>query len=423
MAGLMQSIAHIPSLSTRPVGGWGRIFCLNTLIGALLAVSLAAGLAGASEYTPPSQVVAPTSGRSGPLLDNILRPPLGLPTMAIPSRNPATDEKIALGRKLFFDRRLSFNGTLSCAMCHVPEQGFTQRELRTPVGIEGRFVKRNAPALYNVGYRKTLFHDGREFSLENQVWQPLLQHNEMANPSIGFVLKTIAGAVDYRGLFETAFAQGLTVETVGMALASYQRGLVSGDSPFDRWRFGGEDSLSASQLRGWQVFTKASCITCHTVDRGHAHFTDEGFYDTGIGYARSMGIGTGTAAVRLAPGVTVVPRVSFETATANDLGRYEATGRSEDRWLFRVPGLRNVALTAPYMHDGSLPDLAAVIAWYDQGGVSHPGLDPRIRPLHLSAQEKSDLQSFLYALTGSNVEMLASDGRSIAIGDPTRQKE
>jgi cytochrome c peroxidase len=131
-----------------------------------------------------------------------------------------------------------------------------------------------------------------------------------------------------------------------------------------------------------------------------------------------MGIGTSQTPVRLAPGISVLPKVSFETASANDLGRYEATGRSEDRWLFRVPSLRNVALTAPYMHDGSLADLDAVIAWYNQGGVSHPGLDPRIKPLNLSPQNIADLQAFLRSLTGSNVTMLQSDGRSMAIGDP-----
>lgn len=414
----MTSVDEIPVFSIRARQRCGWTVCLCTLVGLLLTASPVPGQAELPGYTASSRLTVPATGRPGPLLSNIVQPPLGLPPMDIPARNPVTAEKIALGRKLFFDRRLSFNGTLSCAMCHVPEQGFTQRELRTPVGIEGRFVKRNAPALYNVGYRKALFHDGRESSLENQVWQPLLQRNEMANPSIGFVLATIAGAADYSGLFEAAFEQGLTVETVGMALASYQRGLVSAESAFDRWHFGGEDVLSASAQRGWQLFTRAGCISCHRVDGDHAHFTDEGFYDTGIGYARSMGIGAGGNTVRLAPGVSVVPQVGFETASANDLGRYEATGRSEDRWLFRVPSLRNVALTAPYMHDGSLPDLTAVIAWYDQGGISHPGLDPRIRPLGLSSQEMSDLESFLRSLTGSNVEMLVSDARSAAIGDP-----
>jgi cytochrome c peroxidase len=232
------------------------------------------------------------------------------------------------------------------------------------------------------------------------------------------VLSTISSAPDYKGLFEAAFEQGLTAETVGMALASYQRGLVSGNSPFDRWYFAKEDSLSSEAIRGWQVFRDAGCISCHTVEDDHAHFTNEQFYDTGIGYARSMGIGSEPEPVRLAPGVSVVPTVSFETAAANDLGRYEATGRSEDRWLFRVPTLRNVALTQPYMHDGSFPDLGSVIAWYNRGGVPHPGLDPRIRPLNLTDPQIAELLAFLESLTGSNVAVLEADGRSAGIGDP-----
>jgi cytochrome c peroxidase len=338
--------------------------------------------------------------------------------MQIPKRSAATEARIALGRKLFFDRRLSFNRTLSCAMCHVPEQGFTQYELRTPVGIEGRFVKRNAPSLYNVGYRKILFHDGREDSLENQVWQPLLKTNEMANPSIGFVLATIRETPDYAGLFEDAFEQGLTAETVGVALSSYQRGLVAANSPFDRWQFGGEaDAIDDAARRGWKQFRESGCTSCHTVAGDHAHFTDDGFYDTGVGYARSMGIGQAVGPVRLAPGVEVVPTVAFELPQANDLGRYEATGKSADRWLFRVPSLRNVALTAPYMHDGSFPDLASVVTHYDKGGLPHEGLDPRIRPLGLSARQRDELVAFLESLTASNIERLVRDGRSQPIGD------
>ncbi len=370
-----------------------------------------------------SRALEGIDGTSAALERNLATPPAGLPLMEQPPRNRATPERIALGRKLFFDRRLSFNRTLSCAMCHVPEQGFTQYELRTPVGVEGRFVKRNAPTLLNVGYRTVLFHDGREHSLENQVWQPLLRRNEMANPSIGFVLDSIRGAGDYRGLFETAFDQGLTAETVGMALASYQRGLVAGGSPFDRWYFEGEaDALSPAARRGWTLFQAAGCVSCHTVAAEHAHFTDDRFYDTGVGYARSMGIGGGGHAVRLAPGVEVVPSVSFSLPAANDLGRYEATGNSADRWLFRVPGLRNVAVTAPYMHDGSLPSLEAVIDWYDQGGTPHPGQDPRVRPLGLTREQRADLVAFLRSLTGGNIDRLVNDARSQPIGDTRRQR-
>ena len=383
----------------------------------LVFMPFLAAAAWTQNYENSSEIEA-IDGKRARLLANIVEPPLGLPALPVPERNLPTAARIHLGRKLFFDRRLSFNRTLSCGMCHVPEQGFTQVELRTPVGIEGRRVKRNAPTLLNVGYRKTLFHDGREMTLENQVWQPLLKFNEMANPSIGFVLETIRGADDYDGLFEAAFEQGLTVETLGMALASYQRGLVAGDSPFDRFYFSGkEEALDNAARRGWEVFRSQGCVSCHTVGKDHAQFTDEGFYDTGIGYARSMGISTGTGSVRLAPGVEVTPTVDFPATTVNDLGRYEATGSSGDRWRYRVPSLRNVAITPPFMHDGSFPTLGAVIEYYNRGGVPHEGQDPRIRPLNLDRGQQADLVAFLESLTGRNIDELVSDARSEPIGD------
>jgi cytochrome c peroxidase len=387
------------------------------LVLALLVLAAFACPVAAQNYENSRELEAIVA-EPAPLLANIANPPLGLPTVTVPARNPVTQAKIDLGRKLFFDRRLSFNRTLSCAMCHIPEQGFTQRELKTPVGLEGRFVKRNAPTLLNVGYRRNLFHDGRESTLENQVWTPLLQHNEMANPSIGFVLSTIREAGDYDGLFEAAFEQGLTVETVGMALACYQRGLVSADSAFDRWYFGGDrKSMTDAAKRGWQLFQDRGCIGCHTVDEEYAHFTDANFYDTGIGYARSMAVDATVPPVRLAPGIEVVPAARFPEPELSDLGRYEATGSSDDRWRYRVPTLRNVAITGPYMHDGSLADLDAVIDYYNGGGVPHEGQDPRIRPLGLDEGEKLDLVRFLESLTGSNVAELGRDGRSQAIGN------
>jgi len=339
--------------------------------------------------------------------------------MITPEDNPQSANRIQLGRKLFFDRRLSFNRTLSCAMCHIPEQGFTQYELRTPVGFEGSFVKRNAPSLYNVGFRRRLFHDGREYSLENQVWQPLLKSNEMANPSIGFVIETIEQAADYQGMFEAAFGKQPTMETIGQALASYQRTLVSAGSPFDRWRFGGESqAMEESAVRGFALFMGSGCSNCHTIAPDHALFSDGLFHDTGIGYRRAMeGDGGEPDTVRLAPGVSVAPKVRFDRPGTNDLGRYEATGRPEDRWKYLTPSLRNIALTAPYMHDGSIPDLASVLEFYNRGGVAHAELDPLLRPLGLDAQQLRDLESFLRALTGDNIDQLAEDGRAAGIGD------
>ncbi len=189
-------------------------------------------------YTTNSLALALRRGRETDLTAVVRQPPLGLPEVPVPQHNPITREKVALGRKLFFDRRLSLNDTFSCAMCHVPDQGFTSNELATAVGIEGRSVRRNSPSIYNAAYADLLFHDGREDTLEQQAWGPLLASNEMGNPSIGYVLNKIRQIEDYQGLFEAAFGgRGVSMETLGMALASYQRTLASGDSAFDRWYY------------------------------------------------------------------------------------------------------------------------------------------------------------------------------------------
>ena len=356
--------------------------------------------------------------RAVDLVELIAHPPLGLPALPVGAPPVAI---IDLGRRLFFDRRLAFNGTLSCGMCHVPEQGFTQNELATPVGFGGANVRRNAPALYNVAYRPRLFHDGREGTLELQIWSPLLAANEMANPSIGFVVERVASTADYTEPFTRAFGRGPDVDTIGQALAAYQRGLLSADSPFDRWRFGGDaGAMAAEGIRGFALFNDRGCGACHTVASDHALFSDDLYHDTGIGYGAAMGARP-TAPLRIAPGV-VVPRSngalgSIPVPVANDLGRYEITLVPGDRWRFRTPSLRNIAVTAPYMHDGSITTLAGVIDYYAAGGVPHEGQDPLIKPLVLTPRDKADLVAFLESLTGSNIAQLAADARSAPIGD------
>ena len=334
-----------------------------------------------------------------------IRTPLGLPAVPFPPHNPPTAGKVELGRKLFFDRRLSFNGTMSCAMCHVPEQGFTSNELRTPVGNEGATVRRNAPGLMNVAYHPRLFHDGRDGALETQVWGPLLAPDEMANPSLGHVLDRLRDLPDYAGLFEAAFAgRGASADTVGDALASYQRTLVAGDSPFDRYRYGGaSDALSAEEKAGLAIFTgKGRCAACHLIGERDALLSDFRYHNTGIGWLRSQeraGI-----EVELAPGVrahmsAAVVR-SIGAAPRSDLGRFEITRDPRERWAYKTPMLRNVAATAPYMHDGSLPTLEAVVEYYDRDGAGASGQSPLIAPLRLSVTERAALVAFLKALSG-----------------------
>jgi cytochrome c peroxidase len=349
---------------------------------------------------------------------------LGLP-VAAPRADALLAERAALGRKLFMDRRLSRNGTMSCGMCHVPEQGFAVIEMAKAVGIEGRGLRRNAPTVLNVGFHRFLFHDGREMSLEAQAWRPLLAADEMGNDTRETVVARIAALPDYAGQFERAFPRrGLATETVATALADYQRTLVSGGSRFDRWFYGGESgALTAEEQRGFALFAgQAHCVSCHTFGRYDALFTDHSFHNTGVGWARAQR--QGELAVPLAPGVET--RVPLQTvsdlfgAEPADHGRFEVTGHSADRFAYRTPSLRNVALTPPYMHDGSLPTLEAVVDFYERGGIENPGKDPLVYALQLDAAEKRALVAFLRTLTGANVEELAAQARAAASTSPWR---
>ncbi|MEO1963132.1 MAG: cytochrome c peroxidase, partial [Cycloclasticus sp.] len=300
---------------------------------------------------------------------------------------------------------------------------FSHNELATAVGIEGRSGRRNSPTLFNVAYAEKLFHDGREDSLEQQVWGPLLAHNEMGNPSPAIVLRKILALNDYNGLFKAVFNKPLSMETIGMALATYQRTLNSANSPFDQWYFGhNEGAVSPSVKRGFKLFAgKANCIACHTVKKDNALFTNNRLHNTGHGFRVSTQPRPAKQFITLAPGQTIeIDSDLFDSVAEkkpNDVGLYEITENTEDRWKYKTPTLRNIALTAPYMHDGAFKTLEEVITFYDQGGVPNEDLDPLINPLHLSNSERSDLLAFLNSLTGSNVDQLISDAFAAPVGD------
>lgn len=352
-------------------------------------------------------------------LARLAGPPLGLPPVPPAAGEPPTAGTIALGRKLFFDRRLSVNGTMSCAMCHVPEQGFTSNELKTPVGVEGRSLRRNAPTVLNAAYQQTMFHDGRDRTLEEQALRPLVARDEMANPSLDHVVERIERLADYDGRFQAAFAEGPSAAGIARALADFQRSLLAAGSPFDRWRYGGDaGALTPDQIRGFALFTgRAGCSGCHSVGEEHALFTDHGFHDTGIGHARAQAAeGDAPVLVELAPGVRVaVARAVLRTIgdpPPPDDGRAEATGDAADRWRYKTPSLRNAALTAPYMHDGSIATLDEVVRYYDRGGTPHPGQDARVRPLDLGEAGIRALVAFLESLTAGNIPELIALARS-----------
>ena len=389
------------------------------VIATVVAVLIASNRAPASTSEPE-----PSTAVDGAALARIENPSLGLPAVPMPEDNPPTATEIALGRKLFFDRRLSANNTMSCGMCHIPEQGFTNNELATPIGVEGRSLPRNAPTILNAAYVEHVFHDGREISLENQTLGPLLSRDEMANPSIGWLIRRLESLPDYDGLFEGAFGGPPTVDRIGKAIASWERTLICGNSPFDRWFYGGrEGALTEAQKRGFELFTgRAGCGSCHTIGETASLFTDNGFHDTGIGYMDfRSGQDDGPVPVEISPGIRIQVdrRVirSVEDGRIADLGRFEITGDPADKWRFRTPSLRNVALTAPYMHDGSLRTLEEVVRFYNRGGIPHPGLDPLVRPLQLDDSEIGALVAFLESLTGDNVESLVADARKVPVGN------
>ena len=291
-------------------------------------------------------------------------PPLGLPAFT----HTPDQGRVALGARLFFDPVLSSDGSMACSTCHRPEQAFTQNGIATPIGSDGLPLRRNAPTLLNVGYRQRLFHDGRESDLARQPFSPLLAANEMGNRALSDVIQRLAAAPDYVQAFNAAFEEGLSAANLGRALADYQRTLRSAASPFDRWYYGGDtQAMSADAKAGFFVFSASGCGDCHRFTHGSAQFTDDGLHRTGV--------------------------------TGPDRGLEEITGNPEDRYRFRTPTLRNVALTAPYMHDGSLATLMDVVTFYNAGGGRLNG-QPTLQPLDLSNEDLHVLVVFLRSLTG-----------------------
>ena len=382
---------------------------MNKRPGRILAIGAIAAIAalGVWKWRAADEAVVASAAAFG-------LPPLQWPADVVPDRN-----RIELGRKLFFDRRLSFNGSMSCAMCHVPEEGFTSNASRTALGIEGKSLRRNAPSLLNVAWQASLFHDGRESSLSTQAWMPLLHPDEMANPSIGHLLQRIRGMADYDGQFERAFrGAGPSMETLGAAIAAFEATLVAADSRFDRWRYRGQSTaLSDVEQLGFRIFSgKGRCTVCHLIGEQHALLSDGKFHVTGAGFAPPPGR---SFVVPLAPGVQTVltdgDLAAFTASVPPDLGRFEITLDPADRYAFKTPSLRNVARTAPYMHDGSLATLEEVVDFYAQGGGNAPDKSEALSALVLDSNEKRALIAFLRSLDGASLPALSSNSRQRAL--------
>ena len=298
--------------------------------------------------------------------------------MIIPEDNPMTPEKIELGRKLFYDVRLSSDESVSCGSCHQQDKAFSDGQ-RVSIGVEGRLGARNAPSLANVGFRKGLFWEGRSPKLELQAVAPLTDHVEM-NMSPDALAEKLSDLPEYEGEFEAVFGEAPSLKNVTYALSAFQRTLVSQDTPYDRWRNGDVDAVGEPELRGMQLFfgEKGDCFHCHV----GGDLTDE------------------------------LPHNNSNQAEYTDPGLARVTGKTSDIGKFKTPSLRNVALTAPYMHDGSFATLREVIENYNVGGKGHPNADNLMRPLGLSDDEVGHLIAFLESLSD---ETLLSDER---LSDP-----
>lgn len=338
--------------------------------------------------------------------------PLGLPPVPVPAVNAMTAEKIALGEKLFNDMRFSSTGEVSCATCHDAEKVFTDSPLQVSEGINKLTGTRNAPTVVNAAYFETLFWDGRSPSLEDQALHPFVNPVEMGLEDHEPILEIVRTDPEYVKAFEQVFGKSgkaTTMTEVTKAIAAFERTKVSGDSAFDRYYFGGEeDALTDAQKRGFDLFVnKGRCVSCHTVEQTQATFADNRFHNIGVGI-NDIQEDVPELAREFIRAEATASEVDVKVLTdkrTSELGRLVVTRDFDGIGAFKTSTLRNVAVTAPFMHDGSIATLREVVVHYNNGGVTNEGdpvndfLSGGIRPLNLTEAEIDDLVAFMEALT------------------------
>lgn len=302
--------------------------------------------------------------------------PFGLPAIKYPVDNPMTAPKVALGKQLYFDPRLSGDEKVSCASCHDPRKGWASGAQYSS-GVEGKLGGRNSPTIINVAYQPFHFWDGRAESLEEQALGPIQNPIEM-NMQLDVLVKKLNKIPGYREQFQKIFGGDATSETIAKAISAFERTILSGDAPIDHFLAGDKKALSDSAQRGLALFNgKARCSACHT----GPNFTDNAFHNIGVGMDKKE----------------------------PDFGRHALSKLEGDRGSFKTPTLREVAKSAPYMHDGSLKTLEDVVEHYDRGGTANAYLDEEIFPLNLSKTEKADLIRFLTeGLSSTKYPMIAA---------------
>jgi len=379
-----------------------------------LAIVFAFSMFVASTRMARVTIVTADSGASF-RIDLPLGIPLDLWNYFIPTDNPMSEAKVALGRELFFEKRLSADGSVSCAVCHDPRFGFTDGKA-APEGIHGRKGTRSAPTLLNAMFNAGQFWDGRVESLEEQARQPLVNPDEMGNASIDEVVARLESIPEYKTRFQEVFGGPVNIGSLGKAIAAFERTLVSGNSAFDRYMAGNRDALSDSARQGMLLFNgKARCSVCHTfagvfaVSQSFPFFTDQMYHNTGVATnGRSFDELSRKAAALAKAGSDrkELERLAREPE-AGSLGRFLVTGNAMDIGAFKTPSLRDVELTAPYFHDGSAKTLEEVVEFYLKGGKDNRYRDWQLEPIRLSDQERAELVEFLKSLTSDSIKRLA----------------
>jgi cytochrome c peroxidase len=333
--------------------------------------------------------------------------PVEMTREKIPADNPQTPEKISLGQRLFLDRRLSVDGTVSCSTCHEPALAFTDRR-STSFGVKGRLSQRNAPTILNALYNKTQFWDGRVNTLEEQAALPIVNAVEMGQPNLDAAVAQIAAVEEYQQAFRVVFGRSPNGPDLLRAIASYERTQLSFDSPFDHFIAGEKNAIDDSAKRGWELFNnQARCNKCHALTettRDVTNLIDNDFHNIGIGIIRHNVVALARQAEQLikTADTAAIDRAAIQT-DMSVLGRFLITKQEKDIASFKTPNIRNVMVTGPYFHDGSQETLWDVIDHYNKGdGLQNPYLDEDIQPLALTENDIDDLVAFMASLTSAN---------------------
>ena len=319
--------------------------------------------AASSDFTPPATASA-------------FKVPLGLLPIQWPKDNLYSAAKWELGRALYYDARLSADGTVACANCHSPQKAFTDN-LPVSAGIRGQKGGRNAPTVINRAYSLAQFWDGRAGTLEEQALGPMQNPVEMGH-SHPAIVSALSGVAGYRAMFKAAYgSEEISIDLAGKAIATFERTVLSGNSPYDRYRAGDKKAMTAAQVRGWKIFKdKAKCDQCHE----GINFTTNEYHNLGVGMDRPT----------------------------PDEGRSVVTKQAADWGAFKTPTLRDIAHTGPYMHDGSLTTLEDVVEFYDKGGIPNRNLDEKMKRLNLTVDEKKALVEFMKALNGEGWQQMTA---------------